>query len=253
MFRFRSPVLLVTLCLLFTLALAACSGSQESASPALAVGTTEAALSTPQPQAEAEPTIADQPTQAAETSIQPAADSALRTFGIQSDQSEVRFILDEELLGSPKTVIGATGDVSGQVLVESANPANSQIGEIRIGTNNFVTDSDRRNGAIRRFILQSGQYPTITFVPTGMAGLPESAGVGERFTFQVTGDLTIRDVTHPVTFETTIEALSETELHLNGSAQILRSDFDLVIPSVPSVANVTNAVQLELELVLAAE
>ena len=61
--------------------------------------------------------------------------------------------------------------------------------------------TDRRNGAIRRFILQSdrdeNQY--IVFTPAAIEGMPDAVAVGEPFSFQVTGDLTIRDVTRPET------------------------------------------------------
>ena len=82
---------------------------------------------------------------------------------------------------------------------------------------------------------------------TTIDGLPADAAA--PFTFTVTGDLTIRSVTQPVTFTVEITEATETGLAGSATAEVLRSDFDLNIPSVPSVANVTDEVQLDLVFV----
>ena len=77
--------------------------------------------------------------------------------------------------------------------------------------------------------------------------------VGDTLVLQVTGDLTIREITRAETFAITVKVVAENELHISGAAEILREDYDLTIPSVPNVANVTNEVQLEFELVATAQ
>src|SRR5690349_8061835 len=74
---------------------------------------------------------------------------------ISADESEVRFIIDETLLGNPKTVIGVTDQVAGDMLVDFANPAHSQLGAIRINARTLATDNEIRNRALRGQILQS--------------------------------------------------------------------------------------------------
>jgi polyisoprenoid-binding protein YceI len=177
------------------------------------------------------------------------ASAGPRAFQIVPESSEVRFIISEVLRGQPKTVVGATSDFSGEIQIDPANPAQTQISTIEINAGNFVTDSTQRNGAIRRFILQSSQHPTITFEPTSIEGLPASATAGESFDFRVTGDLTIRDISQPVTFDMTVTANSENELSGLGSATVQRGDYSLTIPSVPSVAGVSEEVRLEIEFV----
>jgi polyisoprenoid-binding protein YceI len=112
---------------------------------------------------------------------------------------QARFTLDEQLMGQPKTVIGVTSLVQGEISVDPADPASAQIGVLQIDARDLTTDSDRRNGAIRRWILQSDQdqYRYITFEPTSIEGLPETVTIGEPFTFSVAGNLKIRDVVHP--------------------------------------------------------
>ncbi|MCB0184567.1 MAG: YceI family protein, partial [Caldilineaceae bacterium] len=70
--------------------------------------------------------------------------------------------------------------------------------------------------------------------------------IGEPFTFTIIGDLTIRDVTKQETFTLTVTANSETELVGLGQTKVMRGDYNLTIPSVPSVANVGEEVPLEI-------
>ena len=227
----------VTTILLLTFALAGCS----SATPETAVAEPAAA-----PAVEA--------TKAPEPAAAPSENnSGAITFAIDPAQSEARFVIDELLMGSPKTVIGTNSTVSGEVTVNPGKPGGVAIGPITIDANDFVTDSGKRNGAIQRFILQSSSYSTITFTPTAVEGVPASVAVGDSLSLQVTGDLTIREITRAETFAIEVQVVSESELHISGETQVLRENYELTIPSVPSVANVTDEVQLQFDFVAVAK
>jgi len=174
-------------------------------------------------------------------------------FVIDPAQSEVRFTIDEELMGKPKTVVGVNRNISGAVTVDPGDPTSAQIEPIAIDAASFVTDGDRRNRAIHRFILQSSRYPAITFRPTAIEGMPASVAVGDSLSLHVTGDLTVRDTTRSETFAVDVQVVSAGELHVSGAAQVLRENYKLTIPSVPNVANVTNEVQLEFDFVATAQ
>jgi polyisoprenoid-binding protein YceI len=138
------------------------------------------------------------------------------------------------------------------LLVDPANLVGTQLGPVRIRAGSFITDDDRRNNAIRRFILRSDQYATVEFSATQISGLPESAHVGDSFDFQVAGNLTILDRTNPVTFDLTANVVSEDEIQISGATTISRGDYGLVIPSVPFVASVGEDLALEIDLVVLA-
>jgi polyisoprenoid-binding protein YceI len=193
------------------------------------------------------------PAPAADSNTQPAAAGA-KTFQL-TQGTEARVAIDEVLMGQDKRVVGVTALVEGQITVDPANPSSTQISPIRIDASDLTTDSSRRNGAIQRFVLQSNQdaYRYITFTPTAIEGLPAAVTVGEPFQFSVTGDLTIRDVTLAQTFPMTVTATSENELVGSGAATILLADYQLSIPSVPSVAWVDEKVTLELAFVATAQ
>lgn len=179
------------------------------------------------------------------------ANSQPAVFQIDSGKSLATFTLGEVLLGKPNTVKGSTNKVTGSISVTLANPADSQIGTIQIDASTLHTDSGMRDRMIQRFILQSQQqqYQFITFQPTAIQGLPAAVKIGETIPISITGNLKIRDVMKPVTFDATVTMKSATELVGDAKATVKRSDFNLQIPNVPSVASVTDPVTLELQFV----
>jgi polyisoprenoid-binding protein YceI len=171
------------------------------------------------------------------------------TFAIVQAESEARFSLGELLRGNPKTVIGVTDQVAGEFVVDFGNPANSQVGVVQVNARTLVTDSDFRNRAIQNEILDTGQYEFIRFNPTAISGLPASIAFGEEIAFSISGDLTIRDITNPVTFDARVTAVSESQIQGYASKIVARADYDLQIPEVPSVADVDEEVLIEIEFV----
>lgn len=170
-------------------------------------------------------------------------------FEIVQAESEARFIIDEVLNGAPKTVVGVTDQVAGEIAIYLDDPAQTKIGTILVNARTLSTDNEFRNRAIKNQILRTNDYEFITFTPTEIVGLPESAAVGESFSFQIIGELTVRDVTNPVTFDATVTPASETQLAGSASATILYADFGLTIPEARSVASVGDEVILEIDFV----
>jgi polyisoprenoid-binding protein YceI len=166
-------------------------------------------------------------------------------------ESEVRFSIDEVLLENPKTVVGTTHDVAGDLLVDFKNPANSQMGTIRINVRTLETDNEFRNRALRGQILQAEQseFEFAEFVPTQLLGLPNTVVMGTPFAFQVKGRLTVHGVTHDVSFEATITPVSDTKITGTAQTTVLYQDFGMNIPEAPGVANVSDEVKLEIDFV----
>jgi polyisoprenoid-binding protein YceI len=188
----------------------------------------------------------------AEEAALPASEEVV-IFSIVQAESEVRFTLGELLNGAPKTVIGTTDQVAGEVAIDPAAPADSKVGVILINARTFVTDSDFRNRAINNEILETDEFEFVNFTPTAIMGFPENPEIGQALEFQITGDLTIRDITNEVTFDVTVTVVSETRLEGSASATISRADYDLVIPEVPRVADVDEEVLLEIDFVAVTE
>jgi polyisoprenoid-binding protein YceI len=160
-----------------------------------------------------------------------------------------RFELDEVLRGEPKHVVASNTEVAGQIRIVFSDLATSELGTIVIGAQTFSTDSGNRDRAIRGPILDSTVFPEITFVPTSIEGLTGAAEVGQELAFSVKGDLTIRDVTTEVTFEVTAVLVSDGRVEGKATATVLRSAYGLEIPSVPSVADVSDEVLVGINFV----
>jgi polyisoprenoid-binding protein YceI len=171
------------------------------------------------------------------------------TLQIVQDESEARFELDEILKGSPKHVVGTTNQVAGEILINIDDPSAVQVGTIQVNARTLSTDNSFRNRAIANSILETGTYEFITFTPTEIVGFPESPVLGETISFQIIGDLTVRDVTNEVVFDVTATPVSDSRLEASATATIMRGDYGLTIPSVAQVADVSEEVILTLDFV----
>ncbi|MCW5873258.1 MAG: YceI family protein [Anaerolineales bacterium] len=203
----------------------------------------------PSPQVQSA-TVESQP--AASEGQQAAAAGAL-VFEVAADQSQARFLINEVLNGADKTVVGITNAVAAQILIDPTDPSIVQVGTVQVNARTFITDSGSRNRAIQNLILQTNAYEFVTFTPTAYSGLPASIAVGDTFSFQITGDLTIRDITNPATFDITVTVESDSRISGLATTTIDRPSYDLQIPSVPQVASVEQTLILELEFVALAQ
>ncbi|HEX8994765.1 MAG TPA: YceI family protein [Ktedonobacterales bacterium] len=171
-----------------------------------------------------------------------------KVFTIDSSASQASFTMHEVLFGQPKTVVGTTNAVSGQILVVQSTPSQSKVGQIRVDLTGLATDSDMRNQTIQNRILETGdsanQYAV--FVTQSISGLPSGIAVGQKVSFTLTGNLTIHQVTRSVTFNATATLASPTTLTGQAQATVRYSDFNIAIPNVPSVTGVSDTTALAL-------
>jgi polyisoprenoid-binding protein YceI len=178
--------------------------------------------------------------------------TANTTYTIAQSSSQATFTIDEVLNGSPKTVVGTTDQVAGQIAVNPTAPGTAQLGTITIDARTLSTDSDQRNNAIKNMILKTNDNEYITFVPTTITGLPESATAGQSYSFQVVGQLSIAGQTHEATFAVTVTPTADGQLQGTATTTIKYADWGVTIPSVPFVTDVSDSVILALNFVATA-
>lgn len=203
----------------------------------------------PEPQVELTEETLDPYPEGAEATDEPAEPTGggLVIFTISPENSQVRFELNEELRGEPKTVVGTTDQVAGQIAVDRSDLSATQVGTIQVNARTLATDNDFRNRAINNEILNTDEHEFITFTPTAINGLPDNVDIGGTVNFTIVGDLTIRDITNEATFNVEATLVSDTELTGTASTIVSRTDYDLNIPSVPNVANVEEEVELYID------
>lgn len=178
--------------------------------------------------------------------LTPAAGQTV--FTLAQPATTATFSTHEVLFGSPKTVVGSTSQVTGQILIDPNDPAKSQVGKITVDLSTLKTDNDMRNNTLQGRILETGdpanQYAT--FSATAYKGLPSSIAAGQTVTFQVTGNLTVHGVTKPETFTITLTVVSEKQVTGKATTTVRYEDFGMVIPNVPNVSDVSSDVTLTL-------
>jgi polyisoprenoid-binding protein YceI len=106
------------------------------------------------------------------------------------------------------------------------------------------SDSDRRDNFVRRNTLQTEAHPAAIFVPTGFRGVEFPLPEAGEITFQLVGDLTVRDVTRPATWDVTASVEGGV---VAGTARtgFTFDDFELQKPRVASVLSVADDIRLE--------
>lgn len=185
------------------------------------------------------------------TDTQAPASGDMQTFSIVPEESKVLFLLDEDLMGRRNTVIGTTDQVAGNILVNFDDPSASRVGPIEINLRTLATDNEFRNRALRDQILESNrdEYEFTTFTPTTISGLPQTVNIGDTFRFTLTGDLPIRAVTNSLDWDVEVTVVSDTRIEGRAQTTITRTQYDLIIPTVPTVANVEEEIDLAIEFV----
>lgn len=172
-------------------------------------------------------------------------------YSIDPEQSEAMFRIDEVLLGNPKTVVGKTNQIAGEILIDFDNPDNSQLSIIRINVRTLTTDNELRNRALRGQILEADQdeFEFAEFTPKEFIDLPTNITNSEVINFQIKGDLSVHGVTHEVMFHTTVTLVTEDRLEGQAETIITYQDFDMTIPEAAGVANVSDEVELKITFV----
>lgn len=221
--------------------------SAEASPPKLSVAATEVPQATEPPSGGSGQSPQASGTAASETPTGEAvAAGGSVTFHIIPEQSEVAYEVGEVFINQDNrfnVARGVTPQVSGDILVDRNSPQNSSLGTITVDISQFTSDSPRRDGALRDRFLESARYPLATFVPSQISGLPETYQQGEQITFQVSGDLTIRETTQPATFDVIMQIDGDT---LSGEAKstILMSDYGIGPISIAGILKTEDEINL---------
>ncbi len=183
-------------------------------------------------------------------SVPNTASNSVISFAIDRGTSESSFTISEVLRGTPFMVTGKTRNMAGTISIDFSDPSHSFLSPIIIDARTFHTDDSRRDGAIGRLILRAEDpgNEQIVFVPKTISGLPKAFAAGIPFSATIMGDLTIAGITKPAEF-TAMQILVNPDMVTGeASARIKRSDYNLIIPTLPFVADVPDEFTVQLHL-----
>jgi polyisoprenoid-binding protein YceI len=123
------------------------------------------------------------------------------------------------------TVKGRFREFEGLITLDEKNLANSSV-EVQINAASIDTGNDQRNAHLKSAdFLDVEKYPTITFKSTKV-----ELDSDERA--KITGDLTIRDMTHPIVLEAELTGFGRTPFKtevvgFDAEAKLNRKDWGL--------------------------
>src|SRR2546423_2588377 len=145
------------------------------------------------------------------------------------------------------TVKGRIGDVIGTIFTDERDPKKSSV-EATLKSASLDTRTDQRDQHLRSAdFLNAEVYPEIKFRSTRIEGDKEN--------FKLTGDLTIRDVTNPVTLDVQFEGKQKDpwggeRVGFSGTGKIDRRDFGLTWNQALETGGVVvgNEIKISLEV-----
>ena len=171
-----------------------------------------------------------------------AIDDITGDYTIDASHSRLGFVARHAMVTK---VRGQFGTFEGTAHIDTANPAASTV-QLSIDVASVDTGSADRDGHLRSgdfFDVET--YPTITFASTKVEREDAS-------TWLITGDLTIKDVTKPVTieFESTGSAkdpFGNLRVGFEGATSINRKDWGLVWNAALETGGVLVSEKIKLE------
>jgi len=169
-------------------------------------------------------------------------------YRINPTRSSASYTVQEHLAGVNRTATGTSSAIAGDIRVDSADPSKSTVGEIVVNVELFKSDNSLRDKRIRHDYLESGTYKFVNFMPTEIAGLPDSIVDGQSYDITIAGDLKVKTTTAAATFSGTA-SISGGELTSHMSATVLSSTFDVGPITISGLVSTSDEVTLTFDFV----
>jgi len=198
-------------------------------------------------------------TDSEETAAEEASEAAssVRTFVIMPEQSTASYIVAEEFFGGaldrlgiqPGLVdtIGSTQEVNGEMQLDLSDPSSPLVSsQFEVNIRSLTSDQSRRDNAIRERFLESNTYPVAEFTITSLENVPESFNEGDEVTFKANGDITVRDITQPTSFDITAKLEGDTITGV-ATTQLKMTDFGFDPPNFANMFSVANDFTAQVE------
>jgi len=159
--------------------------------------------------------------------------------------NEARYRVREQLVrvDLPNDAVGATQQIAGQLLVEANGAIVKDSSKITVIVTNLKSDKERRDNYIKRKVLESEKFTSVTLVPSTFMGVDAKPG-HDPIAFELTGDLTVHGVTRPTKWHVSAKA-DGSDIVGSASTAFTFKDFSLEQPHVPVLLSVADTIKLE--------
>ncbi len=150
---------------------------------------------------------------------------------VPTDASEFGYRVDEVLAGVSTTAVGRSNEISGLLTIAGTT---ATVVDVEVQVDTIKSDSALRDGRFAGDIMNADEFPTATFnltEPIDFGSIPTGA---EQVVASATGELTLRGVTNPVTFEVTAQS-TDGRIGVLGSIPVVFADYGIDNPSFGQV------------------
>jgi len=168
-------------------------------------------------------------------------------YALDPSHSRIGFVARHAMVTK---VRGAFNEFEGTGFFDGDNPANSKV-SVRIQATSIDTRNEQRDQHLRgNDFLDLATYPEIVFESTAAKQLDDT-------TFQLTGDLTVKGVTRPITIDLTFEGAAtdpfgNQRVGFEGSTVINRKDWGVSWNAALEAGGVLVSEKVTLEFELSA-
>jgi polyisoprenoid-binding protein YceI len=184
-----------------------------------------------------------------------------RTFVIVPAQSKASYLANEEffpgalkLLGieaGKVPVVGSTQAIEGQFQLDPEQPA-APLGDntFTVRLNTLTSNQTKRDEYIREIRDDGGPsfdaHPVATFQATGIEGVSNANAGGRQLILKLSGDLTVRAISRPATFDVKAQLTGDTLTGV-GTSRFQLSDFGIGPITFHDVLTVADEVGIEVQ------
>ncbi len=155
------------------------------------------------------------------TTDAPSAPAGFDGDWTPTDSSEFGYRVDEVIAGVNVTAVGRSNEIDGLLTIEGTS---ATAVDIEVLVENITSDDARRDNQFRGRIMSADEFPTATFRLTEPIDFGEIPTDGEQVVATAVGELTLRGVTNPVTFDVTAET-NGGRIGVLGSIPVVFEDY----------------------------
>ena len=171
----------------------------------------------------------------------------VRRFVVAAGDSSAKYVVEETLSGLPATAVGTTTDVAGEFYLTADGLYDGIESKFTVDLSTLKTDESRRDNYVRTNVLETSRFQFAEYVIESIDGFPAGYVEGDEVSLTLTGTLTIKDVSLPMTFTVLARQAADT-LTATADTQFNMSDFGIDPPQV-ALASAKDGVVLQVVII----
>jgi protocatechuate 3,4-dioxygenase beta subunit/polyisoprenoid-binding protein YceI len=179
-----------------------------------------------------------------------SAGRGARTFTIQPGESQAAYHIRETfaVISFVTRAVGVTDRLDGTIEIDLADPQILRSLQVTADLRSLKSDEPNRDNKLADQWLVTSQFPQASFRAAGINNPPPGILEGQAVQFTLNGEMTIREITRPATFQVTAR-LGGDRLIGTAIGVIKMSDFGIDPPRLLDFVVVEDEVQLVVNFV----